>query len=571
MFGFDTSNRSLRQLLSNGLRYSVPRFQRDYSWTETEWDDLWQDIHAVVNERQEQGHYMGYLVLQSADNKQFEVIDGQQRLTTLSLIVLAAISRLEELSDDDKPGQDNKTRAATLHSNFIGFLDPVTLVAKPKLSLNRNNDTFYQDKLATLRIPSSSQGLNASERTLLQAYKWFSQHITERFATEADGSQLAAFVEGIADKFFFTQIVVDDQLNAFKVFETLNARGVRLSATDLLKNYLFSLVAGEGAHDTELNVLERRWETVVGDLGAESFPEFLRVWWNSQHPTTRAHELFRSIRQTIQSRETAFELVNALEDAVPGFLAIKDPDSEYWSEHKKQHKVRRSLRELRMFNVRQPYSLLLAAQRVWADDQFAALAKRCSIIAFRANVINSMSTSTFEGIFNKIARDIHSGMATKVSDIAAQLCQAYASDASFRASFAERQLKTTSARNKKVVRYILHALEKNAGGAEFEFDSERNTIEHILPESNHTEWPNFDSSTHYQYSHRLGNLAILERSLNLKIGDQGFSTKASIYLDSNFKTTQSLGKDYDEWSPERIGQRQQKMAREATSIWRFNP
>ncbi len=72
---FNTANQTYRQLMGNGLAYRVPRFQRDYSWTQDEWDDLWQDIQGVLAGG-EPAHYMGYLVLQTQDNKAFHVIDG---------------------------------------------------------------------------------------------------------------------------------------------------------------------------------------------------------------------------------------------------------------------------------------------------------------------------------------------------------------------------------------------------------------------------------------------------------------------------------------------------------------
>ena len=78
---FNTANSTFRQLLANGLSYRVPPFQRDYSWTEDEWDDLWQDIQALFEVDGEPAHYMGYLVLQSSDSKRFDIIDGQQFAT----------------------------------------------------------------------------------------------------------------------------------------------------------------------------------------------------------------------------------------------------------------------------------------------------------------------------------------------------------------------------------------------------------------------------------------------------------------------------------------------------------
>ena len=89
-------------------------------------------------------------------------------------------------------------------------------------------------------------------------------------------------------------------VNAFKVFETLNACGVRLSSTDLLQNYLFSVVHSSGGHEHEIRTLEERWEAIVGKLGSEQVPDFLRVHWNSRNPLTRHSDLFKVIRGSVR-------------------------------------------------------------------------------------------------------------------------------------------------------------------------------------------------------------------------------------------------------------------------------
>ena len=237
---FNTTNSTFRQLMGNGLSYRVPLFQRDYSCAPDEWDDLWQDIVALFDADPEPAHYMGYLVLQSADNRAFDIIDGQQRMTTLSLMMLAAISHLSDLAAPNDPADPQARRAEQLRASYMGYLDPVSLVPRSKLTLNRHNETFYQDYLVPLqRLPQ--RGLNASEHLLRRAFSWFKERIRERSGD--DGTAVASFVDAAVDKLFFTVITVTDELNAFKVFETLNARGVRLSTTDLLKNYLFSVVA----------------------------------------------------------------------------------------------------------------------------------------------------------------------------------------------------------------------------------------------------------------------------------------------------------------------------------------
>ncbi|MFZ1546075.1 MAG: DUF262 domain-containing protein [Candidatus Nitrotoga sp.] len=124
---FKTENNTFRKLISHGLSYRVPHFQPDYSWMENEWEDLWADIMGVVQADGEAAHYMGYLVLQSKDNRAFDVIEGQQRLTTLMLIILAALKNLMRLiAEKNNPG-NNQQRMDQIRQTYIACLDPVTL------------------------------------------------------------------------------------------------------------------------------------------------------------------------------------------------------------------------------------------------------------------------------------------------------------------------------------------------------------------------------------------------------------------------------------------------------------
>jgi hypothetical protein len=347
---FKTQNDTFRKLLGNGLTYRVPRFQRDYSWTETEWDDLWQDLLGTMTSGGETSHYMGYLVLQSTDDKTFEVIDGQQRLTTLSLIVLAALRSLQRLIEQGIDAEQNGQRLAQLRQTYVGYLDPVTLVTRSKLTLNRNNDRYYQTYLVPLAQKLPQHGFKASERALRSAFEWFDRRVEEHIkAVDVTnrGRALAQLIDSMSDKLFFTVITVSDELNAYKVFETLNARGVRLSATDLLKNYLFSVLHRSEEHEAELKALEDRWESLLNRLGAESLPDFLRNHWNSRHPSTRQTELFKVIRSRVTTRAQVFELLLDMDIDVETYVALTQPESPGWPAP-----WREMVGTLRMFSVR---------------------------------------------------------------------------------------------------------------------------------------------------------------------------------------------------------------------------
>ncbi len=563
---FNTKNDNFRKLMGNGLVYRVPRFQRDYSWTEEEWEDLWVDIQGTISTGGEPAHYMGYLVLQTKDDKTFDVIDGQQRLTTLSLIVLAILKNLTRLIDSGQDPDRNRQRMNQIRQTYIGFLDPVTLVPRSKLTLNRNNDHYYQTYLVPLEhLPV--RGFRSSEHSLRKAFEWFDRRLQDQIVKPSTepGVSLAEFVESMSDKLFFTVITVTDELNAYKVFETLNARGVRLSATDLLKNYLFSVLHRENQHEHEMVTLETRWEKMVGRLGSESFPDFLRVHWNSRNSFVRQTELFKTVRGHIGSRDGVFELIRRMEEDVDTYMALTQPEASEWSVEAKRH-----ARELRMFSVRQPFPLLLAAHRVLDDRDFEAILRACAVISFRYNVIGNLPTNEQERTYNSIASKVSSDPGVNASDIIRALAGIYPADKNFSDAFAEKIIRTTQSRNRRIVRYILCKLEEKLSGTPLDFDASTFNLEHVLPENPQSEWGSFSDNEVEAMVYRLGNMTLLASGINRDLANKPYQEKVDVFRSSNFKITKKLGDENVDWTPERIAARQNWMANQATSIWRIN-
>ena len=566
---FNTSNQTFRQLLGNGLSYRVPPFQRDYSWTDDEWNDLWQDMQGLFEPEGESAHYMGYLVLQSSNNKRFDIIDGQQRITTLSVMILAALGHLKDLVEAGVDAPNNQRRRDALQNSYIGYLDPVSLVPRPKLELNRHNNRFFQTYLVPLEaLPQ--RNLNASEHQLRKAFIWFKERLKSRVGTQVDsGEQLAAFLDSLVDKLFFTVITVTDEINAFKVFETLNARGVRLSATDLLKNYLFSVIsAGGDTHENELTALEERWERIVGLLGSESFPEFLRVYWNSRHTLVRKSDLFKTIRKRINDREKAFELLRGLDRSAEIYAALRDPQDGFW-----EAEERKALQQLLMFNVRQPLALLLACHEKFADGQrtiFTRTLRAVSVISFRYNVICNLQTHDQERVYNEAARKISDGKFSQLQDIFQALRAIYPDDNHFKTAFGEKELRTTNTRNRKVVRYIMFEIEHQISAQSLDFESATYNLEHILPENPSEAWGHIEDSKQDRLIYRLGNMTPLETGVNRDIGNLPYDQKRLAYAKSDFQITRGIAEHYDEWTEAKIIARQTQLAKAASAIWRID-
>ena len=182
----NTRTTNFLELLSNGRVYRVPAYQRDYSWEEPEWEDLWNDIDDL-RLRPDDRHYMGALVVQATSDREFAIIDGQQQLATLSILALAVIAKLNRVAADGAAPEDNRERAAALRSRFIGEKDPASLVESSKLFLNATDDAFYQDYLVQLRSPLNPRGLAKSNRLLWMCFRYFASKLDGTAAFALDG------------------------------------------------------------------------------------------------------------------------------------------------------------------------------------------------------------------------------------------------------------------------------------------------------------------------------------------------------------------------------------------------
>lgn len=551
-----TSNKTYRQLMGNGLRYEIPKFQRDYTWEAEQWDDLWQDIKSLLaNEENE--HYMGYLVLQTSNNKEFDIIDGQQRLTTLSLLILATLKCIKDLVDEGKDPENNTKRKDNLQNSYIGYIDPVTLISNNKLKLNRNSDDYYKNHLVLLKdLPL--RNTNTSEKHMRECFYWYYDRIKKEYNS---GETLAAFIDNIVDKLFFTVIEVTDQLNAFKVFETLNARGVQLSSADLLKNYLFSVVDQNKPHISEIEELENIWSKIVGKLGEQKFEDYLRYFWNSTHKSVSKKNLFKTIKSNINSKGQVFDLIRKVNDSADLFLAIQNPEDSFWRD---KPEIKKSLKELKLFQIRQTNSLFLSALQSRDLETFQKIAKICSIISFRYNTIGGLNPNVQEEVYNTIALKLANNQNFQISDFQ----DIYVFDSNFETDFATKEFKNTS-RNHKIVKYILSKIEAYLYKNEIDFDSDLFTIEHILPEHADENWGDFTFEKITQTVYRIGNLTLLEKNLNREASQKSYKEKLIYYEKSKCELTKFLHESYEDWNEDKIASRQRVLAKHAKAIWRI--
>lgn len=554
----DTGTFSTNDVLGNGKRYFVPVYQRDYSWKQDQWEDLWSDIMLVSENLTV--HYMGAIVLQNQGNKQYAVIDGQQRLTTITLIAVACIQKIDDLAKMDIDKELNDERIKLLSSKFIGDKDPSSLTYSSKLKLNGNNDSFFQSYILTRRKPATLRNFIDSDKLLFKAYTFFYEKIDKYFKDNIKGETVAKFLnEIVGERLMYIQIIVENELRAYTVFETLNSRGVGLTVTDLLKNYLFSLVK-----EIDLPSTKSQWDRIIDTVGLDNFPIFLRHYWISKHNLVRQEYLYKSVRAKIETADDLVELLDDLERNVIVYTALNNSSDELWFGN---NEIKKRIKEIELFQVKQCLPLLLISYDK-LPDLFDKILKIVTVISFRSTVIGGYHSGRLEDVYNKASIKIANGELITVQQIASEVKDLYMSDTDFKNDFSTLSLNTR--RNKKLIKYILFELEAqiNNTGVVFDFEENPATIEHILPENADEDWEQyFAKNIMENYIFRLGNYALLEESKNREIGNKPYCEKLPIYKTSGFKSINDIS--YPEWNPNNLDKRQMSQAKYALSVWKL--
>lgn len=557
-----TSTDNLRSILSNGKHYTVPAYQRNYSWDEEQWEDLWEDMLEV--EKSGRQHYLGALVLTAQKTDDFKIIDGQQRLATLSIFIIAALQCLGELISQGHQPEENQQRADLIRSAFLGSTNPSTLRTTPKLTLNSANRLFYEGTLLTLQHPKSIGGLKPTERTLWDATEFFRAKLSEKFVSNQDGEGLATFVyETIATNFLFILVIVEDEAGAYTVFETLNARGLELTSGDLLKNYLLSVIHPSG--ESDLNQAIELWDAISNRVHPKRVPEFLRHCLNSRQAYVRQERVYKTVRAEITTAKKAFDFLEELQNASLLVEALGDPSHGLWTEipGSKQH-----IRNLKLYGVVQYRPLVIAAWRRFEKTELVKILKACDVISFRYTTIAQRNSNALEFAYNKVSVAIETGVLPDArAAVDAIKSEIYLSDDDFREAFGRRSMPT--GQKTRLVRYILFALEKQLYGTDLDWEETPATIEHILPENPSGQWlANFPGDLHDRYVDRLGNYLPLESKLNSReAADKYVTEKIPVYAKSQYEMTKNF--DVGDWTPTTIDQRQDRLAKTATAVWKL--
>ena len=544
---FTPSNYNLNEILNDSY-YIIPKFQRDYSWKKENWEDLWLDIMDIWNYQDQ--HYMGNVLFKSTANsvKQFEVIDGQQRLITLSLIIHAIV---QFFSDKGREDLANVFKEKYLFNREIGVANYRIV----KIKLNESNHNFYvrlsNDKQLNVRSET------ASNKLIFDAYKYFYDQIKKEFESQ-EITKVDLFLDYFAFNLIFIRIISDTDEKAYSIFETLNSRGLGLSAVDLIKNYILGIVADE---DTK-----SRWDyfSTVLDKDLFGFIRHYMMIKSADGKVIREKNTFKTFKKNYKD---VAQVVDFLIDAnryVDFYSALGNPNSNFWLDYNKNNHIE----ELVMFKATQ-YKVLALSIFIHSPHLLLDTLRIIKNLTFRYSTICGNNPNDLETAYSSLAKKIanndfdNQNLTTKI--IKTELSSVMVSDELFKSAFAEKEINYKDARGKKIISYILWRIEsQESQNSNEETQDSSATIEHILPENPDDSW-NFEGNVN-DYKNKLGNFALLEPTKNRDIANQSFEKKKETYATSKYVTTQNLG-DYQEWQIKNLKQRQEKMAKLACVVW----
>jgi hypothetical protein len=538
----------------------VPLNQRSYAWTGDEVQTLLDDLYRAFDEA-EQIYFLGTVVLTRGPNRQWEVADGQQRLATTSILVAAVRDYLLELGDTEG--------ASKYQSMYLLDYNPRAKDSTPKLYLNFQDHDFF---LSTILKPPKDRkefvgaSFNSHEN-LSTAFKLAGEHVRKIVAAlpvSEKATRLYDWIDFLHESAKIIMIMVPGRVgNAFKMFETLNARGMEASQTDILKNYLFDLAK------ERLSDVHPRWiqmlSTIEGVGEDGLLIKFVRHFWISQHGPTTERELGNSIEKTIKAERQAVDTVNLLASNASDYIAILMPrDNPRWNEHSRI--ARDSLftisRELGGEQIR---PLILAVARHFSVKEADKAFKLMVSWSVRFLIAGGGGGGVLDKTYGVRAREVARGTIASSKQLREMMIDVVPNDEVFKKAFA-----TASIRKTNLARYYLRAIELHIRDERQpqllpNDDTLSVNLEHILPVTPSAEW-GISEDIASAYYRRLGNMVLLGAKDNVDLGNKPFSEKRAVLRASPFISTSDVAKQRV-WGPKQIEARQSALAVYAPDVW----
>ncbi len=563
-------NQAFTTLIGGSRQFVIPVFQRDYSWTPEQCEQLWTDVLRAGESAVAASHFMGSIVyvstgLPAATFQQWLVIDGQQRLTTLSLLLTALrdhIYNTDWVGGEDSPTENKIDSYFLLNKLEIGD-------RRYKLALRRHDDATLRTLVDGVYPDEANIDEASISQPVIEAYDWFA----ERLRTEPYPDLIDRVYRGIG-RLEIVEVTLDHSDHPQLVFESLNSTGVDLTQSDLIRNYI---LMGLGESE-QTRLYERYWSRMEGLFrDAKRVPDFfLRDYIVlktlppkpsavSQPRTDRIYEEFKEFRH--KHPQDLEELLQEMVQFAGYYLDLVGPRSE-------QSALLDAMRHVRSLGTTHAvlgmklYDCYKRAEPTLSRAEFEEALRLIESYVVRRGVLGLQNRAYWD-VFTDIARCIDEANPLQSMKVAFARRRNYGfpQDARFEREIQESDLYYTG-------RLCWHILARLENDRQKEPSPLKNlTVEHIMPQSI-DEVPDWQKmlgenweEAHEVWLDRLGNLTLT--AYNAELSNRPFAVKKTLHggFEHSAVRLNKYVSEQEQWTELQMRERGELLAHRALSVW----
>jgi uncharacterized protein with ParB-like and HNH nuclease domain len=534
----------LQDIIEGTKQYIIPLFQRTYSWTNKEWEILWKDLVELCETEKPRTHFIGSIVNMPTVSvpegvAKFLLIDGQQRLTSIFILLTLLRNKARENQNQEFADEINNT-----------------LLVNP---YKKDNDFF---KLMPTQVDRETYmnfingRPNETDNQLTRAYNFFDKKLKQ---TQLEHENLKKI---ITSYFSVVSIVLDADDNPYLVFESLNAKGRPLTQADLIRNYFFMRIHV----DKQDEVYNEYWQPMQTALN-DNLTEYIRHFLMRDGNIVKQTDVYYALKESVTTTN-AIDYLKELKRFSVYYQRLIYPSFE------PEEDLQKYFRRLKRIEVTTAYPLLLNFYGNYAENKiskgdFVAILKILEnylIRRFVCNVPTNQLNKIFPTVYPQIIAQHPDNLIEGFKTVLQK--KGYPKDNEFYLRFRETKFYGGGDRQIKT-KLILESLEENFAHKEVVPFNEL-TIEHIMPQTLSEWWQNHLGidweETHELFLHTIGNLTL--SAYNTELSNDDFTTKKQTYSDSHLELNKYFSPIYS-WTRTEIEKRAEALAKQALEIWSY--
>lgn len=569
---------SFYDLVSGDNVLEIPLFQRPYMWRESHYKALLQDIELVADEASG-ASFLGVIVsfgrgAGPGRPPTWMVVDGQQRITTLYLNVMAAVEVAASAGELDW--------AADIMGRYLLVRPMSGLTVNTKLVPSYNDraqfsalwtrissvKNFASHQIVASNPPKPPAPSGSPEGNMKAQYARMRTDLT-RLYKSANLSALEQRVEILATRLSVVSISLRDPAVAPKIFERLNYGAEPITVADLVRNEVFARSGDDPA--TAHHLFSTRWEPFVAkfkDKNAD-LDRFLFPYGLITNSNAKKADLFATLRKKWEGFSSPADIISDMEQYQPAYLALTSGSTFAAGTAEVRKRVDRIFRAGRPSSI---YPYVLQLLRAFEDERVTEATTTANLDAiesflFRRAVAGIEPTglhAVFKGLWQELTAERELSLDDAVSTdrvtkaVRSKSTIAWPSDEEFRAAIINGELY-----RRKIVGYALREYELARKG---ESPADVHQVEHIAPQKATREWEKAIPESYDKLLHTWGNLLPLTPSMNPSAGQSSFDVKRKAYENSIFASAREVAK-VSVWNAKTIRSRSEKIAEWALMRW----